>query len=69
MTSKAMMKITKIANNFNLVCPCCREQVLIQIETYDDGKRIASIIHKDEEPQSLDLSAFGLEFGVKGGET
>ena len=69
-TSKIMTKITKIANSFNLVCPCCREPVLIQIEKYDDGKKIVSIIHKDEEPQSFDLSEFGLEFGVeKGGET
>lgn len=65
-----MKNITTIASRFNLVCPCCREPVLIQIEKYDDGKNIVSIIHKDEEPQSFDLSEFGLEFGTeKGGET
>jgi hypothetical protein len=64
-----MMNTTTIASRFNLVCPCCREPVLIQIEKYDD-KKIVSIIHKDEKPQSFDLSEFGLEFGTeKGGET
>jgi len=62
-------RITTIANNFSLVCPCCRELVLIQIEKYDDGKKIVSIIHKDEEVQKIDLFEYGLEFGAqKGGE-
>lgn len=63
------MKIIKIANSFNLVCPCCGESVLIQIEKYEDGKKIVSIIHKDSEPMNIDLTQFGLEFGIlEGGE-
>lgn len=63
------MKTIKIASSFNLVCPCCREPVLIQIEKYDDGKKIVSVIHKDENIELFDLSEFGLEFGVQtGGE-
>lgn len=60
------MKITKIASSFNLVCPCCREPVLIQIEKYND-KKIVSVIHKDENIELFDLSEFGLEFGVEEG--
>ena len=64
-----MRHITKIADRFNLVCPCCGDPVQIQIEKYDDGKKIVSIIHKDSEPVNIDLSIFGLEFGItEGGE-
>lgn len=63
-----MMKIiTKIAS-LSFVCPCCREPVKIQVEQYDD-KEIISLVHENEEPQNIDLSQFGYEFGVgEGGE-
>ena len=66
-TNKTMIKITKIASKFKLICPCCREPVLIQIEKYDDGKKIVSLIHKDENIELFDLSEFGLEFGIREG--
>ena len=63
------MKTITISDRFNLTCPCCREPVIIQIDKYDDGKKIVTIIHKEINSINLDISEFGLEFGVcKGGE-
>lgn len=65
-----MTSITIIGDRFNFVCPCCRETVLIQIEKYENGKKIVSLIHKHDDAEIVDLSEFGIEFGVEeGGES